>query len=86
MLRIPAATPQPDRLALSGEVSGRVQAALGGLTPQERIAFVLRHFEGQSIEEIGSALGLNTNATKNSIFRAVQKLRRELEPLVSPVR
>ena len=86
MLRIPASSPQPDRLAMSGEAGERVQAALGGLTPQERMAFVLRHFEGQSIEEIGSALGLNTNATKNSIFRAVQKLRRELEPLVSSVR
>jgi RNA polymerase sigma-70 factor (ECF subfamily) len=86
MLRIPAGTPQPDRLAMSGEVGERVQTALGGLTPQERMAFVLRHFEGHSIEEIGSTLGLNANATKNSIFRAVQKLRRELEPLVSPVR
>jgi RNA polymerase sigma-70 factor (ECF subfamily) len=86
ILRIPAGSPQPDRLAMSGEVGARVQAALGGLTARERMAFVLRHFEGQSIEEIGSALGLNVNATKNSIFRAVQKLRRELEPLVSPVR
>jgi RNA polymerase sigma-70 factor, ECF subfamily len=86
MLRIPGTGPQPDRLAMSGEVGERVQAALSGLTTSERIAFVLRHFEGQSIEEIGAALGLNANATKNSIFRAVQKLRRELEPLVSPVR
>ena len=86
MLRIPASSPQPDRLAMSGEVGERVHEALAGLTSRERIAFVLRHFEGQSIEEIGSALGLNTNSTKNSIFRAVQKLRRELEPLVSPVR
>jgi DNA-directed RNA polymerase specialized sigma24 family protein len=35
-----------------------------------------------SIEEIGSVLGLKGSATKNSINRAVQKLRKELEPLV----
>jgi RNA polymerase sigma-70 factor (ECF subfamily) len=46
---------------------------------------VLRHFEGQSIEEIGSALGLSGSAAKHSIFRAVQKLRRALEPLVNSV-
>jgi DNA-directed RNA polymerase specialized sigma24 family protein len=43
MLRIPASSPQPDRLAMSGEVSERVQVALAGLTAQERTAFVLRH-------------------------------------------
>jgi len=53
------------------------------LSQQERTAFVLRHFEGQSIEEIGTALGLSGNAAKHSIFRAVQKLRRALEPLVN---
>jgi hypothetical protein len=35
-----------------------------------------------SIEEIGSALSLKGSATKNSIFRAVRRLRKELEPLV----
>lgn len=74
--------PAPDRLLLSREVEQRVQAALKTLTDQERTAFVLRHFEGQSIEEIGSALGASGNATKQSIFRAVQKLRRALEPFV----
>jgi DNA-directed RNA polymerase specialized sigma24 family protein len=41
----------------------------------------MRHMEGQSIEEISSALNLKVSATKNSVFRAVQKLRRHLEPL-----
>jgi RNA polymerase sigma-70 factor (ECF subfamily) len=42
---------------------------------------VLRHFEGRSIEEIGSVLEIKDGAAKNTIFRAVQKLRRALEPL-----
>ena len=53
------------------------------LTPMERTAFVLRHFEGRSIEQIGSVLGAGTSATKQSIFRAVHKLRRALEPVVN---
>ena len=77
-----ATDPGPDRLVFSAEVKQKVERALAGLSPMERTAFVLRHFEGMSIEEIGSALGLRQSATKNTVFRAVQKLRRELEPFV----
>lgn len=52
------------------------------LSGNERTAFVLRHHEGFSIAEIGQVLGTETNATKNTIFRAVAKLRNVLEPLV----
>ena len=73
----------PERLMLSTEVQDRVNAAMGALSALERAAFVLRHFEGQSIEEISRALGLKTNATKHSIFRAVRKMRTALEPFVA---
>ena len=67
---------------LSTEVQERVNRAMEGLTPMERAAFVLRHFEGQSIEDISRALGLKANAAKHSIFRAVRKMRLALEPFV----
>jgi RNA polymerase sigma-70 factor (ECF subfamily) len=86
LVSIPAATPGPDRELYSSQISESVNAALDELSGQERMAFVLRHFEGCSIEEIGLALGTGANATKHSIFRAVQKLRRTLEPLVSPAK
>ena len=83
---IPVNAPGPDRIAHSNQVQARVNEALNELSDQERTAFVLRHFEGLSIDEIGEALGTGTNATKHSIFRAVQKLRRSLEPLVGTAR
>jgi RNA polymerase sigma-70 factor, ECF subfamily len=73
----------PERLMLSTEVHERVTAAMGGLSRMERAAFVLRHFEGQSIDDISRTLGLKTNATKHSIFRAVRKMRAALEPLIA---
>lgn len=76
--------PSPDRLALSVELREQVKIAMESLSSVERTAFVMRHYEGCSIEEIGEVLGLNTGATKNSVFRAVQKLRRHLEPMVTP--
>ena len=83
---IPVNSPGPDRIVYSSQVQERVSEALNELSAQERTAFVLRHFEGMSIEEIGQALGTGTNATKHSIFRAVQKLRRSLEPVVGTAR
>jgi RNA polymerase sigma-70 factor (ECF subfamily) len=74
--------PHAERLLLSTEVRQQVSSALESLSGNERTAFVLRHFEGMSIEEIGSVLGTRVNATKNTIFRAVRKLRDQLEPLV----
>ena len=79
-----AGRPSPERLMLSSEVQARITDAMAGLSQMERAAFVLRHFEGQSIDEISRALGLKTNATKHSIFRAVKKMRHALEPLVAP--
>jgi RNA polymerase sigma-70 factor (ECF subfamily) len=83
---LPVNAPGPDRILYSNQVQERVNEALNELSAQERTAFVLRHFEGMSIDEIGEALGTGTNATKHSIFRAVQKLRRSLEPVVSTAR
>jgi RNA polymerase sigma-70 factor (ECF subfamily) len=73
----------PERLMLSTEVQERINGAMSGLSRLERAAFVLRHFEGQSIEDISRMLGLKTNAAKHSIFRAVRKMRVALEPFVA---
>lgn len=78
---LPADGPGPDRLARSAEVRRRAERALARLTPSERAAFVLRHHEGLSIAEIGRALGLDTSATKHSVFRAVRKMREALQPM-----
>lgn len=90
LLSIASDDPDPDRLLLSTEVQDQLRQAFGGLSQLERAAFTLRHFEGRSIDEIGKTLGLKSNATKHSIFRAVRKLRVALEPFVgdpaSPLR
>ena len=82
VLSLPSADPTPDRMALSAEVRRRVLEAMEELSPTERTAFVLRHFEGMRMEEVGRVLECQPGAAKHSVFRAVQKLRRSLEPLV----
>lgn len=73
----------PERLMLSTEVQERITDAMSSLSRRGRAAFVLRHFEGHSIEDISRSLGLKANATKHSIFRAVRKMRAALEPFVA---
>ena len=75
--------PGQDRIYYSTQVRQRLDEALKTLSDQERTAFLLRHYEGQSIEEIGAILQIGASATKNSIFRAVRKIREALEPVVS---
>jgi RNA polymerase sigma-70 factor (ECF subfamily) len=75
---LPSPAPGPERLAAGGELRQRVQAAMRRMSALERSAFTLRHLEGRSIAEIEQALGLDTSAAKQSIFRAVRKLRQTL--------
>jgi RNA polymerase sigma-70 factor, ECF subfamily len=73
----------PERLMASVQVADRVKAAMGRLSALERAAFVMRHYEGRTIDEISRALDIRENAAKHSIFRAVRKMRIALEPFVS---
>jgi RNA polymerase sigma-70 factor (ECF subfamily) len=73
---------QQDRLLMSADLRKEVAAAMERLSGNERTAFVLRHFEGMPVEEIGKTMGIQVNAAKHTIFRAVRKLRQSLEPFV----
>jgi RNA polymerase sigma-70 factor (ECF subfamily) len=86
MEQIPASSPSPERLAVSAQVAGILGPAMGRLSDMERVAFVMRHYEGMGIEEIARALGVQSGAAKHTVFRAVQKLRRALEPAVRAAR
>ena len=56
----------------------RVLDALGDLTPQQRLIFLLKHQEGMTYEEISAAIGCSVGTTKKALFRAVLKLRERL--------
>ncbi|HXN46864.1 MAG TPA: sigma-70 family RNA polymerase sigma factor [Bryobacteraceae bacterium] len=80
-VELPSTAPSPERLAISGQIRRRLRVALAQLSPAERAAFILRHFEGVPIDEISRALGHSNSAARQSVFRAAAKLRRALAPL-----
>jgi RNA polymerase sigma-70 factor, ECF subfamily len=85
-IQVEASQPGPERLFISTEMKAKMAQALGSLTPVERVAFTMRHMEGRSVDEISQALKVKNSAAKNTIFRAVKKLRQQLEPFASVAR
>jgi RNA polymerase sigma-70 factor, ECF subfamily len=74
--------PTPERLTHNLELRRHMEIALAALSHSERTAFVMRHWEGCAIEEIAVVLKSSSGAAKNTVFRAVQKLRLALQPFV----
>ena len=56
-------------------LSERVMRALGELSEQQRLIFLLKHREGMTSREIAEELGCSVGAVKKSLFRSVEKLR-----------
>ena len=59
-----------------------VVEALAELTPSQRLAFLLRHYEGMSYEEIAVAMNCSSGTAKKGVSRAIAKLRARLSPEV----
>ena len=69
-----------------GELQNELESAMQKLTHDERVCFVLRHLEQWNLKEIAREIGKNDNAVKQSIFRAVQKLRTSMPALAGEAR
>lgn len=82
VMRVQDEAPTPERLTHNVELRKQMEIALAGLSHSERTAFVMRHWEGCAIEEIAAVLKSSSGAAKNTVFRAVQKLRLALQPFV----
>jgi RNA polymerase sigma-70 factor (ECF subfamily) len=80
-VQVAAPDADPERVLLSREIATVQEKAMQRLTTTEKTAFVLRHLEDRSISEIAEVLEMAPNTAKQAVFRAVQKLRRELAPL-----
>ncbi|HET7102157.1 MAG TPA: sigma-70 family RNA polymerase sigma factor [Terriglobia bacterium] len=72
----------PEQALRAKEIDQRLRAALGQLTPRERMVFELRHYEGLRLRAIGEACGTTEDTVKNCLFRATQKLRDALGDLI----
>ncbi len=60
------------------EIDEKIKKALTKLSKTQQTVFILRHYQGYSLNEIAEHLGCTVGSVKVHLFRALQKLRNEL--------
>ena len=76
--------PAPQSGMLTGELHGRVRAAVDELPERQRMAILLNKFEGLDYQETAAQLGLSVPATKSLLHRARMTLKELLSDYVDP--
>lgn len=71
-------TLSPYQHVAAQQMSRKVGAALAGLPPRQRTAFILKNHEGLSIKEIAQMMQTAEGTVKVHLHRAVSALRRSL--------
>jgi RNA polymerase sigma-70 factor (ECF subfamily) len=80
--REPNPSSDPERQAMGQEIGLQIAAAMGRLSPRERVIFEMKHYQGLKLRAIGEVLGTTEETVKNSLFRATRKLRLQLGALL----
>lgn len=60
----------PEKLALTEELCGAVNAAIEGLCEEQRIAVVLREFQGFSYSQVAAAMACPIGTVRSRVYRA----------------
>lgn len=74
-----AQTEAPDDELLHKELRSAVDQAIAALPEKQRLAVILRRYEGMPYEEIADVLELSVSAVKSQLFRARLALKESLE-------
>lgn len=75
--------PDPERQLMALQLRAAIQRAETNLSAQQKIIFRLRHYENLPLEQIAEHLGLRAGTVRAHLFRALQKVRKELASWVT---
>lgn len=78
-----AVAPGSESRALSNEIAQSISEALEVLSPQQRLVFILRHYEGHKLREIAEMLECAEGTVKKHLFIATERMREQLKELVA---
>ncbi|MBU0561061.1 MAG: RNA polymerase sigma factor [Bacteroidetes bacterium] len=70
-----------DSLAINSEISNEIAGAVNLLPAQQKMAFVLKHYEGYKIKEVAEIMNCTEGTIKKYLFTANEKLRQLLKHL-----
>lgn len=67
------------------EIARRVEKALTALSPQQRLVFTMRHYEGYKLREIAELMDVAEGSVKKYLFEATARMRAQLGDLLDEV-
>lgn len=71
----------PERSLTARALRKEIVRALGNLTPRERMVFELKHYHGLQLRTVAGVLQTTEGTVRNTLFRAIHKLRSQLSEL-----
>lgn len=74
----PGVTADTERQLESSFIRDQVEQAMQRLSPKEKSAFILKHYEGLTIREIAEIIKTTEGTVKSLLFRAIKKLQKSL--------
>lgn len=79
---INASSDNPEKEFLNQQLSQAISKALESLSDKERIAFVLCHQQEFKIGDAAQVMAVSQGAVKSYLFRAREKMRRQLQDFI----
>lgn len=82
----PGADPalSPEQRILHNEKNATVRKAIEALPPRQRMAVILRYYEGMDYKAVSATLGTSEKAVERLLARARETLALKLEPFFDP--
>ena len=74
--------PGPDELISHVELSQKINDSLDALSLMQRTVFVLRFYQDFKIKDIAHIIGCTEGTVKNTLFRSIKKVKKELKTYI----
>ncbi len=72
-----------DAGTVSSDISGHIVKGLEKLSPQQKLVFTLKHYQGYKIREIASVMNCTEGTIKNYLFTGTQRMRTYLKEVLN---
>ncbi|MEK7263353.1 MAG: sigma-70 family RNA polymerase sigma factor [Bacteroidota bacterium] len=70
-----------DQQLLDTEIRMQVESAMKHLSPQQKMVFTLRHYQGYKLKEIAKIMDCAEGTVKKYLFTATQRMREQLKDI-----
>jgi RNA polymerase sigma-70 factor (ECF subfamily) len=71
----------PEQAAESAEISRYIEEALGSLSHQQKLVFILKHYQNYKLREIAEMMDCSEGTVKKYLFTAMDKMRQRLKKI-----